>query len=92
MADLRNNRARRRIRSRQQQAEPKPPWYARVLRLHNLQPSNVACFIFLEGSIAQATLLAFAELVSWWAVIVVPLTVAAMVKLNDYAAGKLQQP
>ncbi|MGH3545552.1 MAG: hypothetical protein ACRDPW_06470 [Mycobacteriales bacterium] len=81
---------RRRLRRRQQQIESKPPWYARVLRLQNLQPGSVACFIFLEGSIALSALLAFAELVSWWAVLVLPLTVAAMVKLNDYVAGKLR--
>ncbi len=77
---------------RQQQGELKPPWYARVLRLRHLQPGSVACLGFLEGSIALAALLAFAELVSWWAVIVVPLTVAAMVKLNDYVAGRVQPP
>lgn len=61
-----------------------------MLRLRHLQPGSVACFLFLEGSIVLAAILAFAELVSWWAVIVVPLTVAAMVKLNDYVAGKLR--
>jgi hypothetical protein len=67
----------------------KAPRYARVLRLRHLRLGGGACFLLFEGSIAAAVLLAFAELVSWWAVLVVPLTVAAMVKLNDAVAGKL---
>ncbi|MGI8647572.1 MAG: hypothetical protein ACR2JX_05000 [Mycobacteriales bacterium] len=69
----------------------KAPYYARILRLRHLRPSGFACFVFFEGSVGLAVLLAFAELVSWWAVIVVPATVAAMVKLNDYVAGKLRE-
>jgi hypothetical protein len=69
-----------------------PPLYARVLRLHNLAPSGFLCFIFLEGAIALGILLALAELVSWWGVLVLPATVAMMVKLNDVVAGALTQP
>lgn len=69
----------------------KAPRYARILRLRHLAPGGFACFAFFEGSIVLAVLLAFAELVSWWAVVVVPVTVAAMVKLNDYVAGKLRE-
>lgn len=69
----------------------KAPYYARILRLQHLRPGGFACFVFFEGSVALAVLLAFAELVSWWAVVVVPVTAAAMVKLNDYVAGKLRQ-
>jgi hypothetical protein len=44
-------------------------------------------FVFFEGAIALATLLALAELVNWWAVLVLPTAVAAMVKINDVIAG-----
>ena len=66
-----------------------PPFYARVLRLRHLAPSGFLCFIFLEGAVALGILLALAELVSWWGVLVLPLAVAAMVKLNDVVAGAL---
>src|SRR4051794_24096456 len=65
------------------------PLYARMLRLHHLAPSGLLCFVFLEGAIALGILLALAELVSWWGVIVLPVTVALMVKLNDVIAGSL---
>jgi hypothetical protein len=63
------------------------PLYARVLRLRHLQPSGLWCFLFFEGMIALGVLLALAELVSWWAVLVLPAVVAIMVKVNDVVAG-----
>lgn len=68
------------------------PLYARALRLRHLAPSGLLCFVFLEGAIALGVLLALAELVSWWGVIVLPVTVALMVKLNDTIAGSLTRP
>jgi hypothetical protein len=65
------------------------PLYARLLRLKHITPSGLLCFVFLEGALALGMLLALAELVSWWGVIVLPLTVALMVKLNDVIAGLL---
>jgi hypothetical protein len=65
------------------------PLYARVLRLRHIAPTGLLCFVFLEGSIALGLLLALAELVSWWGVLVLPVTVALMVKLNDLIAGSL---
>jgi hypothetical protein len=65
------------------------PLYARVLRLKHITPGGLLCFVFLEGAMALGALLALAELVSWWGVIVLPLTVAVMVKLNDVIAGML---
>ncbi|WP_375735610.1 hypothetical protein [Polymorphospora lycopeni] len=63
------------------------PLYARLLRLKHLNPSGALCFCFLEGTVALGLLLALAELVSPWAIPVLPLVVAAMVKLNDVVAG-----
>jgi hypothetical protein len=65
------------------------PLYARILRLKHITPGGLLCFVFLEGAMALGILLALAELVSWWGVIVLPLTVALMVKLNDVIAGML---
>jgi hypothetical protein len=63
------------------------PFYAKALGLQYLRPSNLLCFAFLEGAIALAALLALAELAQWWVVLVLPASVAAMVKLNDMIAG-----
>jgi hypothetical protein len=60
-----------------------------MLRLKHIAPSGLLCFVFLEGSIALGLLLALAELVSWWGVLVLPVMVALMVKLNDVIAGSL---
>ncbi|MDI1465609.1 hypothetical protein QEZ54_32030 [Catellatospora sp. KI3] len=79
------------IRSRragisQQEARTRP-LYARVLGLQYVRPSNLMCFVFFEGAISLAVLLALAELTNWWAVLVLPVSVAAMVKINDVIAG-----
>jgi hypothetical protein len=63
------------------------PLYARVLGLRVVNPGGVLCFLFFEGAVALAALLALAELVTWWAVLVLPATVAVMVKLNDMVAA-----
>ena len=68
------------------------PLYARLLRLRHITPSGLLCFVFLEGAVALGVLLALAELVSWWGVPVLPVSVAAMVKLNDVLAGFLPRP
>ncbi|MEV4642562.1 hypothetical protein AB0J80_34985 [Actinoplanes sp. NPDC049548] len=68
------------------------PLYARMLGLQYLAPSGFLCFVFLEGAVALGILLALAELVSWWGVLVLPVTVAVMVKLNDVVAGALTRP
>jgi hypothetical protein len=63
------------------------PLYARALGLQYLHPSEMICFFFFEGAIILATLLALAELVSWWAVLVLPAAIAVMVKINDVISG-----
>lgn len=68
------------------------PLYARMLGLQYLAPGGFLCFVFLEGAVALGILLALAELVSWWGVLVLPAMVAAMVKLNDVVAGSLIHP
>lgn len=73
--------------SEEEPERPRRPVYARVLRLRHIRPSPVLCFVFFEGSLALAILLALTEIVSWWVVIVLPVLVAVMVKLNDVVAG-----
>jgi hypothetical protein len=80
------------IRSRRAPVSRDQPLYARMLRLRHLAPSGFLCFVFLEGAVALGVLLALAELVSWWGVLVLPATVAGMVKLNDVIAGMLARP
>jgi hypothetical protein len=63
------------------------PLYARVLRLRHLHPSGALCFVFLEGAMALGVLLALAELITMWGVLILPACVAAMVKINDMIAG-----
>jgi hypothetical protein len=63
------------------------PVYARALGLKHVNPSGLLCFLFFEGTIALAVLLALAELVSWWGLLVLPASVAVMVKINDVVAG-----
>ncbi|MCA2217869.1 hypothetical protein [Jidongwangia harbinensis] len=82
----------RMIRSRRAPVARDQPMYARLLRLRHLAPSGFLCFVFLEGAVVLGILLALAELVSWWGVLVLPLTVALMVKLNDVVAGALTRP
>ena len=82
----------RMIRSRRAAPAHDLPLYARLLGLRQLAPSGFLCFVFLEGTVALGVLLALAELVSWWGVLVLPLTVAGMVKLNDIIAGVLSRP
>jgi hypothetical protein len=63
------------------------PLYARVLRLRRIRVGGLASFLFVECAIAAGILLALAELVSWWAVPLLPLLVAAVVKVNDMVGG-----
>ncbi|MEV4538189.1 hypothetical protein AB0J82_30835 [Asanoa sp. NPDC049518] len=68
-------------------AESGRPFYARALRLRHLNPSSTVCFVFLEGATAFAVILALAELIPMWGVVLLPICIAAMVKINDLVAG-----
>jgi len=63
------------------------PLYARLLGLRHLNPGGLLCFLFLEGTVAFGLLLALAELIAWWGILVLPVMVAVMVKANDLVAG-----
>lgn len=62
------------------------PLYARALGLRHLEPGGLLCFLFFEGTVVLGFLLALAELVSWWGVLMLPASVALMVKINDAVA------
>jgi hypothetical protein len=79
-------------RRRRSSAESHPTWYARVLRLKHTHPGGILCFLLLEGSFAIAGLMALAEFVNWWGVVLLPLTVAIFVKINDLVAGVFSRP
>jgi hypothetical protein len=74
-------------RRRQRGPDRSRPVYARALRLDYLQLSPFACVFLFEGMIALAVLLSLAELVTWWSVILLPATVAVLVKINDVVAS-----
>jgi len=63
------------------------PLYVRALRLRQLRVGGFLSFLLFECMIAIGVLLALAELVSWWAVPILPAAVAVMVKVNDVVAG-----
>ncbi|MGI5236536.1 hypothetical protein [Dactylosporangium sp. CA-139066] len=63
------------------------PLYVRALRLRHLHVGGFVSFLLFECMIAVGVLLALAELVSWWAVPVLPAVVAIMVKVNDMVIG-----
>ncbi|HWH01346.1 MAG TPA: hypothetical protein VNV66_19000 [Pilimelia sp.] len=63
--------------------------YARALRLRHLAPGGLLCFLYFEGTLVLGALLLLAELVPWWGILVLPATVAVMVKANDLLAGAL---
>jgi hypothetical protein len=65
----------------------KAPLYVRALRLRQLRVGGLASVLLFECMIAVGVLLALAELVSWWAVLILPVVVAIMVKVNDIAAS-----
>jgi hypothetical protein len=68
------------------------PLYARRLRLRHLRLTQLTTFVLFEGSVLIAIVLALAEIVSWWAVLAIPVAVAVMVKFNDVVAGVLNRP
>ncbi|GIJ75296.1 hypothetical protein [Virgisporangium ochraceum] len=74
------------------QVAGRAPIYARLLRLRRIKITGLMSFLLLECTIAVAILLALAELVSWWAVPLLPILVAVMVKVNDMVGGPAKTP
>ena len=68
---------------------PHRPLYARVLRLRALRLRGWQRVLVSDGSLVLAVLLVLADLATAWTLLVLPLAVAAVVKLHDVAAGLL---
>ncbi|GAA2528700.1 hypothetical protein [Pilimelia columellifera] len=68
------------------------PLYARLLRLRHLKLTGLRCLLLCEVPIGLAILLVLAEIVPWWSVLAIPLTIAAMVKLNDALTAVFPAP
>jgi len=68
------------------------PLYSRMLRLRHLRLRPLVAFGLFEGSVVLSILLVLADFVNVWAVLVIPVTVAVMVKVNDMVAGGLTRP
>jgi hypothetical protein len=68
------------------------PLYHRLLRLRHYRPRPIMTAMLFEGSIAAPILLALAEILDWWSVLVIPVVVAAVVKFNDVVLGLARTP
>jgi len=68
------------------------PIYFRVLRLRHVRPGWLTTLMLFEGSILAGFLLAFADIVSYSAMLILPAVVAVLVKFNDVIAGLLNRP
>src|SRR5215213_7215082 len=78
--------------SRDERSAGRPPMYARLLRLRRIRITGLVSFLLMECTVAVAVLLALAELVSWWAVPLLPVLVAAVVKINDMVGTPTGRP
>jgi hypothetical protein len=68
------------------------PLYHRLLRLRHYRPGPLMTAVLFEGSIAASAVLALAEILPWWGVVAIPVTVAAMVKFNDLVLDLARRP
>lgn len=66
--------------------------YARLLRLRHTNLDGYLSLVLFEGSVAVALFLAYAELMSFWGAVAVPIAVAVMVKYHDVITGVLARP
>jgi hypothetical protein len=64
-------------------------WYGRALRLRHLRLSTWQRAILAEGSVVVAFVLVLGDLASAWLLLVLPLSVAAVVKAHDLLSGAL---
>jgi len=65
------------------------PVYSRLLRLRHLHLRGWQRIVLGEGALVAAVLLVLADLASAWTLLVLPVAVAAVVKLHDVVEGLL---
>lgn len=85
---LRHRSAGRRPRHRGR----RQPLYWRVLQLRRLRPNAWQRALLAEGVAVVAAVLVLADLASAWSLLVLPLTVAAVVKGHDLLATAMAEP
>jgi hypothetical protein len=66
-----------------------PPMYWRLLRLHDVRPNGWQRALLVEGVVTLAVVLVLADLASAWALVVLPVVAAVIVKAHDVLAGWL---
>lgn len=71
------------------EAGTRRPLYPRLLRLRHIAPNGWQRALLGEGAFAVATLLVLADLATAWTLVVLPVAVAALVKVHDLLAGVL---
>jgi hypothetical protein len=64
-------------------------WYIRLLRLQRVQPGFWTETLYVYGAALVGGVLYLADLASAWTVLVLPLAVAATVKVYDLVASAL---
>ena len=67
------------------------PLYPRLLGLRHVHPNAWQRALLGEGAIGAGLLLAMADLASAWAIAVLPVAVAAVVKAHDLVQGLLER-
>jgi hypothetical protein len=69
----------------------KHPLYPRLLRLRHVHPNAWQRALLGEGAVGLAGLLVLADLATAWILVVLPLSVAVVVKAHDLLAARLEQ-
>jgi hypothetical protein len=67
----------------------KRPLYPRLLRLRHVHPNAWQRALLGEGAVGLAALLVLADLATAWILVVLPLSVAVVVKAHDLLAARL---
>ncbi len=71
---------------------PAAALYPRLLRLRHIHPNAWQRAVLGEGVLILAALLVLADLATAWALLILPLAVAVVVKAHDLLAGVLERP
>lgn len=84
--------ARPRVRPGPRHRGARQPMYWRLLHLRRLRPNAWQRALLAEGVATVAAVLVLADLASAWALVMLPLAVAGVVKGHDLLAGAVVEP
>ena len=73
-------------------AQEKAPLYPTLLRLRSVHPNAWQRALLGEGMALLGAILVMADLASGWAILVLPLAMAVVVKAHDLLSGLLSPP